>query len=263
MYKRQGQGALEWREARPGRLSLLVEAEGLLPYRRDLDLEAGERQRITAQLLDHIPLRGRAVDSHGLAVANASIWLLGGGEAHPVEGANLKDRLRAVTNKSGEFGIEIPAEGSWRFSAGPPGEILATSEALDLSLGGPSNLEVVLPGRGLLDVRLDNAPYLQLPLGQRKVLIGRHSHNEINLRDGSVSRHHAMIVPESGNWILVDLNSTNGTQVNGESVKHRRLDDGDVITVGNFRIEFRGGRDSAAGQVGGAEHRRTVVLTSG
>lgn len=154
----EGQGALEWREARPGRLSLLVEAEGLLPYRRDLDLEAGERQRITAQLLDHIPLRGRAVDSHGLAVANASIWLLGGGEAHPVEGANLKDRLRAVTNKSGEFGIEIPAEGSWRFSAGPPGEILATSEALDLSLGGPSNLEVVLPGRGLLDVRLDNVP---------------------------------------------------------------------------------------------------------
>lgn len=132
--------------------------------------------------------------------------------------------------------------------------------AARLGLGAAADTD---PGNGLLDVRLDNAPYLQHPLGRRKVLIGRHSHNEINLRDGSVSRHHAMIVPEAGSWLLVDLNSTNGTQVNGEPVKHRRLDDGDVITVGNFSIEYRGGRDAAAEQAGLAEHRRTVVLTSG
>ena len=134
------------------------------------------------------------------------------------------------------------------------------ASAARLGLGVRANAE---PGGGLLDVRLDSAPYLQLPLGQRKVLIGRHSHNELNLRDGSVSRHHAMIVPEAGSWILVDLNSTNGTQVNGEPVKHRRLDDGDVITVGNFSIEFRGGREPAGETAGAAEHRRTVVLTSG
>jgi type II secretory pathway predicted ATPase ExeA len=139
-------------------------------------------------------------------------------------------------------------------------EATVAESAARLGLGRLAHAE---PGAGLLDVRLDSAPYLQLPLGQRKVLIGRHSHNEINLRDGSVSRHHAMIVPEAGRWLLVDLNSTNGTQVNGEPVKHRRLDDGDVITVGNFSIEFRGSRDPAGAQAGDAEHRRTVVLTSG
>jgi hypothetical protein len=139
-------------------------------------------------------------------------------------------------------------------------EATVAESAARLGLGNRANTE---PGAGLLDVRLDHSPYLQLPLGQRKVLIGRHSHNEINLRDGSVSRHHAMIVPEAGGWMLVDLNSTNGTHVNGESVKHRRLEDGDVISVGNFSIEFRGGRNPAGEQAGAAEHRRTVVLSSG
>jgi type II secretory pathway predicted ATPase ExeA len=138
-------------------------------------------------------------------------------------------------------------------------EATVAESAARLGLAATANAD---PGAGLLDVRLGNAPYLQLPLGERKILIGRHSHNEINLRDGSVSRHHAMIVPESGSWILVDLNSTNGTQVNGESVKHRRLEDGDTITVGNFRIEYRGGRDQASVPPGSAEHRRTVVLSS-
>ena len=111
-----------------------------------------------------------------------------------------------------------------------------------------------------LEVHLDETPYMKLPLGRRKVLIGRHSHNEINLRDGSVSRHHAMVVPDGEQWIIVDLNSTNGTRVNGEHVKHAPLSSGDEIGVGRFRIEFHG--DAAISAVAAEEPdmRRTVVL---
>ena len=112
-----------------------------------------------------------------------------------------------------------------------------------------------------LDVHLDEMPYMQLPLGRRKILIGRHSHNEINLRDGSVSRHHAMVVPEGDRWVIVDLNSTNGTLVNGESVKHYPLTDGDSILVGRFRIEFRGHAGESRARHEEPDLRKTVVLS--
>jgi type II secretory pathway predicted ATPase ExeA len=112
-----------------------------------------------------------------------------------------------------------------------------------------------------LDVSLDSSPYMRVPLGQRKVLIGRHSHNELNLRDGSVSRHHAMVVPDGDHWVVVDLNSTNGTLVNGERVRHRRLQHGDAISIGCFRIDFSGtARSPVPGQEADPDQRRTVVL---
>ena len=111
-----------------------------------------------------------------------------------------------------------------------------------------------------LEVHLDEMPYMKLPLGRRKVLIGRHSHNEINLRDGSVSRHHAMVVPDGERWIVVDLNSTNGTKVNGEQIKHSPLNSGDEIVVGRFRIEFRGHAGVSAVPAEEPDMRRTVVM---
>jgi general secretion pathway protein A len=111
-----------------------------------------------------------------------------------------------------------------------------------------------------LEVRLEETPYTSLPLGGSKILIGRHSHNEINLRDGSVSRYHAMIVPEGNGWVVVDLNSTNGTTVNGEAVQRRPLEDGDRIAVGRFEIEFSGRGDPGLGRAGEPDLRRTVVV---
>jgi general secretion pathway protein A len=111
-----------------------------------------------------------------------------------------------------------------------------------------------------LEVRLEDMPYTSLPLGGSKILIGRHSHNEINLRDGSVSRYHAMIVPEGNGWVVVDLNSTNGTTVNGEAVQRRPLADGDRIAVGRFEIEFSGRGDAGLGRPEEPDMRRTVVV---
>jgi type II secretory pathway predicted ATPase ExeA len=144
--------------------------------------------------------------------------------------------------------------------AGAAGVDLETVRASAESLGMTTGAEVGASGFRL-DVRLDEAPYMKFPLGLCKVLIGRHAHNEIRLRDGSVSRHHAMILPDGDRWVVVDLNSTNGTVLNGEPVQQARLSDGDRLGVGRFVIEFRG--QGAAGAVPADEPdmRRTVVLT--
>ena len=78
----------------------------------------------------------------------------------------------------------------------------------------------------------------RLPLGDRTVGIGRLVDCEIVLDDPNASRRHAEIRSDGDGYVVVDLGSTNGTLVNGQSVEHRRLTDGDVITIGAHHLRF-------------------------
>ena len=68
---------------------------------------------------------------------------------------------------------------------------------------------------------------LQLPLS-----LGREDENSIQLNDDRISRFHAKLQDHKGRVILTDLDSTNGTRVNGRPVQMRILQTGDVISVG-------------------------------
>ena len=60
---------------------------------------------------------------------------------------------------------------------------------------------------------------------------------DLVINDANVSRRHFEVQPEpDGEWVLIDLGSTNGTRVNGNLVSRHRLTDGDVITIGASRI---------------------------
>ncbi|MBN1515469.1 FHA domain-containing protein [Candidatus Sumerlaeota bacterium] len=74
-------------------------------------------------------------------------------------------------------------------------------------------------------------------LEQDVITIGRSRDNDIVIENLNVSRSHARIRVEGGKYILTDLNSSNGTLVNGERVTKTELSEGDVISVG--RVEFR------------------------
>ncbi|MEE3752111.1 FHA domain-containing protein [Mycobacterium intracellulare] len=67
---------------------------------------------------------------------------------------------------------------------------------------------------------------------------GRHPASDIYLDDITVSRRHAEIRNENGEFLLVDLGSLNGTYRNREPVDSAVLADGDVLQVGNFRLVF-------------------------
>src|SRR5438067_1487422 len=68
--------------------------------------------------------------------------------------------------------------------------------------------------------------------------IGREEGNLLRLNDERVSRFHAKVQVDNGDVILTDLESTNGTRVNGNVVQIRRLRPGDRIGVGRSLLLF-------------------------
>jgi hypothetical protein len=70
------------------------------------------------------------------------------------------------------------------------------------------------------------------------VTIGREEGNAMRLNDERVSRYHAKIQHEDGDIIVTDLDSTNGTRVNGATVQIRRLRPGDQVSVGRTMLLF-------------------------
>src|SRR5437762_10289508 len=70
------------------------------------------------------------------------------------------------------------------------------------------------------------------------VTIGREEGNALRLNDERVSRFHAKVQQDDSDLILTDLESTNGTRVNGNVIQIRRLRFGDRITVGRSLLLF-------------------------
>ncbi|MSR54648.1 MAG: FHA domain-containing protein [Gemmataceae bacterium] len=70
------------------------------------------------------------------------------------------------------------------------------------------------------------------------VTIGREEGNLLRLNDERVSRFHAKVQQEDGDVILTDLESTNGTRVNGSPIQIRRLRPGDQVNVGRSMLVF-------------------------
>src|SRR5438309_11213767 len=77
--------------------------------------------------------------------------------------------------------------------------------------------------------------YRELPV---PVTIGREEGNALRLNDERVSRYHAKVQIEDADIILTDLDSTNGTRVNGSSVQIRRLRPGDQVSIGRTMLLF-------------------------
>jgi adenylate cyclase len=82
------------------------------------------------------------------------------------------------------------------------------------------------------------------PLSQRCTL-GRHPANVVQLDDREVSKEHAVLEQVSGAFRIKDLNSSNGTFVNGRRVAELQLRDGDEVRLGATRLQFRIGAGAA------------------
>ena len=85
----------------------------------------------------------------------------------------------------------------------------------------------------------------QIPLGERPVSVGRHSTNTIFIQAGLASRFHCLIWVKQGKAWVKDLNSSNGTFVNGNPVTTVELSLRDIIKVGDTQILFTSASDTA------------------
>ncbi len=73
---------------------------------------------------------------------------------------------------------------------------------------------------------------------KRRIVLGRSRECDIQVEDPNVSRRHAELRQEGASYWIVDLDSTNGIEVNGRRVKRAKLDSGDTFTVGSTDITF-------------------------
>jgi hypothetical protein len=102
----------------------------------------------------------------------------------------------------------------------------------------------------------DTAPDNVYPLLEPEHSIGRAPSNSISVADGSVSSNHARILKTPQGFEIEDLQSRNGTYVNGERVLEKRLlVDGDLIRLGKVIMTFNVARDAITGEVTDPEIR--------
>ena len=73
---------------------------------------------------------------------------------------------------------------------------------------------------------------------KRRVVLGRSRECDIQVEDANVSRRHAELRQEGATYWIVDLDSTNGIEVNGRQVKRAKLEWGDTFTVGATEVTF-------------------------
>ncbi|MDQ6728644.1 MAG: DUF3662 and FHA domain-containing protein [Actinomycetota bacterium] len=78
----------------------------------------------------------------------------------------------------------------------------------------------------------------RVEIGEQPLVIGRMPECDVPLSDPNVSRRHAEVRRQGTGFVAVDLGSTNGTRVNGATVKERLLNNGDEITVGATKLRF-------------------------
>lgn len=98
-------------------------------------------------------------------------------------------------------------------------------------------LPPVIPAGALLRVLPPAGPGRDVRLDGRPLAMGRAADADIVIADPLVSRRHARLAPRGGRLVLTDLGSTNGTRVNGETIREAVVGPGDRIEMGSTRLE--------------------------
>jgi FHA domain len=109
-----------------------------------------------------------------------------------------------------------------------------------------------------LILSLDGQVLAEYNMNKERYTIGRLPDNDIRIDNPAVSGHHSLIINILNDSFLEDLNSTNGTYVNGKLIKKHALQNADVITVGHHQLRFVDQQDGDSTQ---DEFEKTMVIT--
>jgi pSer/pThr/pTyr-binding forkhead associated (FHA) protein len=112
-----------------------------------------------------------------------------------------------------------------------------------------------------LILSMDGLVLKEIPLSKDRTTIGRKPHNDIQIDNLAVSGEHAVIVTVLADSFLEDLGSTNGTFVNGKTVKKHFLQNNDVIELGKYKLKYIS--DTLPGATKAADFEKTMVLRPG
>ncbi|MEZ5705160.1 MAG: FHA domain-containing protein [Burkholderiaceae bacterium] len=105
-------------------------------------------------------------------------------------------------------------------------------------------------------VSIDGVVIKEVQLTKDRTTLGRRPYNDIVIDNLAVSGEHAVMQMSGADVFLEDLNSTNGTYVNGKAIKKQQLQNGDTVEIGKYKIKFV--HDGASDN-----YERTTVINSG
>lgn len=111
-----------------------------------------------------------------------------------------------------------------------------------------------------LILSLDGQVMAEYNMTKERYTVGRLPDNDVRIDNAAVSGHHGLIINILNDSFLEDLNSTNGTYVNGKLIKKHALTHGDVITIGHHHLRFV---DSQVEDTDQDEFERTLVIQPG
>jgi pSer/pThr/pTyr-binding forkhead associated (FHA) protein len=111
-----------------------------------------------------------------------------------------------------------------------------------------------------LILSLDSQVLAEYNMSKERYTIGRLPDNDVRIDNPAVSGHHSLIINILNDSFLEDLNSTNGTYVNGKLIKKHALQHGDVITIGHHQLRFS---DQQATETEQDEFEKTMVIPAG
>ena len=109
-----------------------------------------------------------------------------------------------------------------------------------------------------LILSMDGLVLKEIVLSKERTTIGRKPHNDIQIDNLAVSGEHAVIVTILADSFLEDLGSTNGTFVNGKTVKKHFLQNNDVVELGKYKLKYIG--EALPGVAKVADFEKTMVL---
>jgi pSer/pThr/pTyr-binding forkhead associated (FHA) protein len=91
---------------------------------------------------------------------------------------------------------------------------------------------------GKLVVALDGVVIKEVQITKDKTTLGRRPYNDIVIDNLAVSGEHAVLQMVGADVFIEDLNSTNGTYINGKAVKKQLLSHNDTVEIGKYKIKF-------------------------
>ena len=175
---------------------------------------------------------GRTLGVRGTVAPNRfTIWLSSDdlerfAGFHEALARELADAAREHGRDEG-YHFEGPDRGLARARRAAPSAATCASTPRSSAVAREPPSTLVLPDGG------------RVALGDEPAVIGRMPDCAVPLSDPQVSRRHAEVRRDDFGFQVVDLGSTNGTQVNGVVVKEHSLNDGDVIVVGATSLRYQ------------------------
>jgi pSer/pThr/pTyr-binding forkhead associated (FHA) protein len=140
-----------------------------------------------------------------------------------VEGANYCQRCGALLPRA--EGAGEPVTATYRIDEA--GELV------------PIELEAVTAHGPALVIRTGGGRVGEsFAVAGERMSIGRRPDSGVFLDDVTVSRDHALLIERAGQWHLDDCGSLNGTYVNRERIESQRLEEGDEVQIGKYKLTF-------------------------